>query len=513
MKEDYGMTNETVETSAENTGMNSSPQKVDWNEKYGKKKRGKKKVKPWVVILIVVILLGAIAAGGIVVKNRVKKMTDSLGKETVVEEYGKKDMTAYVIETGTIESQNVEYVTTTLQYPVKELKVKVGDRVKSGDVICTIDSEKIDEEIDALEAQASDEDRRQAKEIELSYRELSQTKESTGRNVSRALSDIKEARNEYNDAVDDYNDANKAYKKAVKKAGKATSTDAVKKANKAVSDLAATVKALKMAVEEKDAALKAAESAYEQVSDGQKEAIQTAENSNERVMANVPTYSAIATQLAEYYQMKNDSVIISQTSGIVTDINATEGLPASGSIMTIEDDQNLQISVNIKEKDIFKVKEGADVELSSASLEESSGKGSVETVYRFVPKVESKESSLALAGSGGDSSPEYTVIIKVSDFTDLLLGMRVKVKIATGNELSVNAVPYTAIMEEDGEEYVYVAQESGSSGFYMAVKKEIETGENGDYYTEITGGKLEEGDKVICFPDTVLEGSLVKIKE
>ena len=47
----------------------------------------------------------------------------------------------------------------------------------------------------------------------------------------------------------------------------------------------------------------------------------------------------------------------------------------------------------------------------------------------------------------------------------------------------------------------------------MAVRKDIETGESGDYYTEIVGGDLEPGDKVTCYPDKVFEGSIVKITE
>ena len=92
--------------------------------------------------------------------------------------------------------------------------------------------------------------------------------------------------------------------------------------------------------------------------------------------------------------------------------------------------------------------------------------------------------------------------------------MKIKVKIATGNEIKVLAVPYTAIMtdEDDDKEYVYIAKDQGS-GLYMAVRKDIETGESGDYYTEIVGGDLEPGDKVICYPDKVFEGSIVKITE
>ena len=481
--------------------------KVSWEEKYGKKKKGKKVNKAIIAIIIAVVLV----AGGAAVygyTQLIKKTTEGLGKETLVEEYKQQDLTAYINSTGTIESQEVQSVVTTLQYPIKEIKVEVGDRVKAGDTVCIIDDKDIDERIDALEAQASDEERREAKEIEISQRQLNQTKEASGRNVSKAKNGVNEAQEDYDEAVEEYDKAKKAYDKAVKKLKKATATDAVKKGTNKVAEKKAALEQAEMAMNEKESIYKSSKDSYDQVVEGQKEAVQSAQNSNELTLSGISSYSAIANELAAYYEMKEQTIIKAEHDGIVTSVSATEGLVPTGIILQIENDQKLRVNVDIKERDIFKIKEGMEVVLSNDTLEDVSGKGKVSKVISFVVGSSSEQSALGMQAAESG----YSAVIDINEQNNMLLGMSVKTKIATGSEMSVMAVPYTAIMcDEDDTEYVLVAKEM--SGMYMTERRNVETGETGDYYTEITGGDLEPGDKVILYPDTVAEGGIVKIKE
>ena len=69
------------------------------------------------------------------------------------------------------------------------------------------------------------------------------------------------------------------------------------------------------------------------------------------------------------------------------------------------------------------------------------------------------------------------------------------------------AVPYDLVKtDDDGNSYVLVA-EANADGSATAVKKNITVGEEADYYTEVTGGDLSEGDKLIYdYSGTVMEG-------
>ena len=50
--------------------------------------------------------------------------------------------------------------------------------------------------------------------------------------------------------------------------------------------------------------------------------------------------------------------------------------------------------------------------------------------------------------------------------------------------------------DDNGDSYVLVA-EANEDGTATAVRKNIKVGEEVDYYTEVTGGDLKEGDQLI----------------
>lgn len=498
-----------------NQTSTEAPKKVNWNEQYGKK-TGKKKGKKGLIIglAIAAVVVGVIVYGFIKVKSAVKTAQDTLlGDGTLVEAYGEKDMSTYVDTTGTVESQNTETVYTTLQYPVEEIKVSVGDHVKKGDVVCIIDDSEIETKISDLEAQASDADRVAAKQIEQANHTLSNTASSNSRTLDSANQGISEAKKAFDDADTDYYEKLATYNSEYEKAAKvATSTDAIENN--------ASVKAAKAALDTatdtwyaKQYAYYSATDSYSDTAAAASESYTTAKDSADlTIINNTSSYSATASQLASYYDMKNKTVVIAPIDGIVTSIQAAEGAVATGQLMTIMDDKNLELNVEIKEKDIFLVDEGMEVEFSNSALENVTGTGKVESINDFAAPstAVSASSSSQTATAAVDNA--FKAKLVVTDYTDMLLGMKVKARISTGEEMKTNAVPYTAISASAEGDYVYVAEEAGN-GMYTVVKKSITKGMNGDYYVQVTGGELEPGDKVIVYPSTVIEGGIVSIKE
>lgn len=474
-----------------------------WEEKYGKKKKDKKKGKKGLIIGIIIAVIAVILIVYVVkmVKSSVAAVQEAMGEGTVVEEFGEKDMSAYIDVTGTVESQNVERVTTSLTYPVEEIKVKVGDHVKKGDVVCVIDSSEIDDKIEELEEQASDEDKIHAKEIETASHNLSTQKSTNDRALDSANVTVSEAKKAFDDADADYYEKKDAYDAAV---ASETSTD---------EEIAAAKEALDAASDvwyEKQYAYDQATSAYNDTLETTSESYQSVKDSTDMtVISNSSSYSSTASQLADYYKMKNNTEIIAETSGVVTSIDAVEGVAASGSIMTIQDDASFQLIVPIKERDIFTIKEGMKVELSSNTLTNVKGSGTITSVYDFA--VEGTP-TISATGQTSAGDNEFKAVIEVDDATDILLGMKLKCRIVTGDEISVDAVPYTAIISDVDGDYVYVAEEAGN-GFYMVSRRAVEKGMSGDYYTEITGGELHQGDKVVTYPNTVTADSVITIKE
>ena len=489
--------------------------KMSWDEKYGKKK-GKKKGKKGLIIalIIIVAVVGLGAYGYSKAKGAAQALSDSLGDGTLVEEFGQKDMSAYVDVTGVAESQKVEKVITTLQYPVKEIKVAVGDKVKAGDVVCTIDTTEIDEQIDDLEAQASDAEKVKAKELETAYHNVNSAASNRDRAINGANRNIDETKKDFENADADYYKKLEDYNQAVAAAeAVATNTDAVQ-ADPAVRAAKAALDAANEAWYIKEAAYKQATNSYDDAAASAEQSYQSAVDSAELTSINSSSYSPTTAQLAKYYAMKNDSVILSGTTGVVTSVDATVGLASPGVIMTIQDDKNLEVNADIKEKDIFSIKEGMNVEFSNSTLTNVTGKGSIVKINNFATSEAASTSAMTAAAAGQAAAPENTfkVKLKIAESTDIMIGMKLKARIATGEELKTNAVPYTAIMGDAEGDYVYVA-EAMSGEMYQVVRKNVEKGMSGDYYTEIKGGDLVEGDKVISYPSTVQEGSIIKINE
>ncbi len=539
--------------------------KNDWNEKFGKKD-GKKAGKKGLIIGIVVAVVFIVAAIGIFnkLKQGMQAAKDALGDGAIVDEYGKKDMSTYVDVTGTVESQEVVNVTTSLAYPVDEIKVEVGDHVKKGDVLCKINTDDIDEKIEALEAQASDEDRMKAKELESAAHSVNAAAGSKNRAVNEAGRAIEGSKAEYDAAVAEYNALKEAYDTAVAErtayaAAKKEYDDAMKAKQEtteapapadeapvegetpaegegtteapapapeptpepvAPTPPAMTDKefeALELEYQTAAAKVPAAEAAYNQASGSYNDTVaaaaegyQTAKDQSDlTVISNTQSYSQISVELANCYKDKNDAVIIAETSGIVTSINATEGLPANGAIMTIENDEKLKMDVDVKEKDIFSVKEGMTVEFSNSSLTNVNGTGKVDKVIQFATTGAPTTNANGQVSAGDNA---FKATLTIDNYKDVLLGMKLKARIATGEELTTEVVPYTAIMSDVDGDYVYVAEPAGN-GMYMVARKSIEKGMSGDYYTEVTGGDLEEGDLVIAYPSTVTENSVITIRE
>ncbi len=483
-----------------NQSMPADSKKKGKKDKKDKKKKGKKGLIIGLVIGAAVI--GIAVYGAKKVNSAVNQAKEAMGDGTVVDEYGKKDMSTYIDVTGTVESQNVENVYTNLTYPVKEIKVKVGDSVKKGDVLCTIDTEEIDENIEQLEAQASEDERIKAKQIESASHSISSAAASKERTVDEANQAIDEARKAFEDADADYYEKLDEYNAAVE----SEAGEEVIQTKKAALDLAeetwyAKQYAYDQATDSFSDTAAAASENYQSVKD----------SADVTIINNSSNYSQTSVSLAKYYKMKNDSVIIAETSGVVTSVNAVEGIPANGVLLTIQDDKNLELTVGIREKDFFSVKEGMNVELSNSSLDNVTGTGTVTQLNNFAT-ADTSVAPTAAAAAAAPADNTYKAKITVSSFTDMMLGMKVKARIATGEEMTTEAVPYTAIMSDAYGDYVYVAQEA-SAGMYMVVKKEVTKGMSGDYYTEITSGELEEGDLVICYPSTVKENDVITVNK
>ena len=212
----------------------------------------------------------------------------------------------------------------------------------------------------------------------------------------------------------------------------------------------------------------------------------------------VPADAAAFTLLKEQLE---DCNITAPCGGVVTAVNVSVGDVNADSktpLVTIEDTSSLKMVATVEEADILKIEEGMKATVTADAMGDETINGTVTRVVRVKGQ--------STGSDGQTTSGGYSVEISL-DNKELLVGMEVKAKVMIKEKGEVLAIPYDLVKtDDDGNTYVLVA-EANADGSATAVKKNITVGEEVDYYTEVTGGDLAEGDKLIYdYSGTVTEG-------
>jgi hypothetical protein len=162
-------------------------------------------------------------------------------------------------------------------------------------------------------------------------------------------------------------------------------------------------------------------------------------------------------------------------------------LTAGQTAFQIIDLQEMRVMAQVEETDIPNVQEGQSVEIFLDAYPDITFGGKVTQVG-----VKSQ------TGSAGTTI--FPVVVQM-DRTDipLRLGYNATVDIKVLSKSDVIAVPITAIIEEDGTEYVFVVEDG------KAYLREIEAGDRTEEWVQVVSG-LDEGERI------VVEGAQ-KVKE
>ena len=437
-----------------------------------KPKKGKKKV----VIIVLVVLIIVVA----VIGNAVKKMTSQVATavNTVeVEPVQKRDQDRRDGPADrhrgarTVSGITKNNVTSKALAEITAVNVQVGDIVKEGDVLCTLDSSTIKDQVADLERDMSD-----------TNATNSINSQQTAETVSRAQEDQQTQLAAAQKAIDDAKDAYNAQSIMWDK-----SED---KSDAEFQSLLAAQKAVTTAEED-----------YQKVLETTNRTIEDAQLAVELDKYKT-TDSTSKDKLTDLKEQLADCNITAPCGGVVTAVNVSVGdvnADSKTALVTIEDTSSLKMVATVEEADILKIEEGMKATVTADAMGDETINGTVTRVVRV--KGQSTGSDGQTTTSGG-----YSVEISL-DNTELLIGMEVKAKVMIKERGNVLAVPYDLVKtDDDGNSYVLIAQ-ANDDGSATAVKKNITVGDEVGYYTEVTGGDLAEGDKLIYdYSGTVTEG-------
>lgn len=186
--------------------------------------------------------------------------------------------------------------------------------------------------------------------------------------------------------------------------------------------------------------------------------------------------SAAASQSSAEQQYEN-GVIVAPVDGVISNRTATIGqVVAPGTaLMTVQDIQQVYAVVNVEQKDLSQVHIGQQ---ATVSLEAYPGK-----VFPGVVEVMNPEAASA--------NRMFRTKVKLDNSSgELKAGMFAKVQLATGSSMKVLAVPQSAVVQKQGQNYVFVLENS------KALRRPVEIGEITGNTILIKSG-LQPGDQVI----------------
>lgn len=510
----------------------------------------KKKKKLWIPILIVLALIIGIVSISL---KRMGSQIEMAANTVEIEPVAKRDLSDSISMKGTISGESKTNVMSIASAEVTSVSVQPGDIISEGDPLVTLDTADLEKEIASLGTDITNADAIAQNETAQKKDSLNQAVEDQNTALSRAQSTIDEAQRDLDSTQNNYNsckdsldkkngslsDAKRELEAAEKELQKAstalesaqtaytadpddkklkkaydaalkTQTEkqtAYEKAQLSLTNLQTDIASLEAELSTYDSSIKAAQNTLESA----KESYADTATSTARTVAaaqnavNMEQYQSddshsLSEKLDNLKKQLDDCTLTAPCSGVVTAVNVSVGdnYAAGTTMITIEDTSALKVTVDVEEANILKLQEGMKAVITTDATGEEEISGTVTRVVRV------KNQSTGETGTTGSYSAEISI-----DNTELLVGMSAKARIILQEKGSVLAVPYDLIrLDDDGSNYVLVAV-GNEDGTATAVRKNIVCGEEVDYYTEITGGDLKEGDMLIYdYNGTVTEGQI-----
>ena len=179
-----------------------------------------------------------------------------------------------------------------------------------------------------------------------------------------------------------------------------------------------------------------------------------------------------------------DCTLTATMDGTITALDATVGAVCSGTVATIQDVDNLTVEVTIPASSVGRLKTGLQCNITSDATDD--------TVTGTLTRID------PVANDNGSFGA--TVTVNGQD-SGLLVGIPAKVEIVISTKDNVFTVPRDAVgTNDDGS--TYVLRKTGGEGVDMTFEQVAVTeGDTNDYYVEITGNDLNEGDVIRATAD------------
>lgn len=455
-----------------------------------------------IISLIAVILIVAVGFGIYKFKFAKTKTTQNNVRYTTLK---KTKIESTISSSGAIKSGNSTNVYSNFTYNVQSINVSIGDVVKKGDVLATIDTTTLEQDIAQNEQSVAASEQKAQLTLASSKQKYDNLQYLHDNNLN---TDVINAEKALDAAKLDLEEKQKIYEydKAMLANGQ-VSQDTVNKAQTDYQNAQGTV-------DKNSVALEAAKVTSDQN-------LAQAKTDYDTAVANANDHSARLQLENKKNQLKNREVV-APVDGTVTNINAVVGQESSGALFVIQDLSNLIVNVTVDETDINKIKVGQRAEITT----DASGSDIIEgQIVSFEPVSSSasantsttstsngKTSSSSTSSSNSTSSDvTFNVKVQITGQNDKIkVGMNSVVNIVTDEKDDVYAVPYQTVLSKNGKYDVFAAVDEG--GKYVVKEIPVTEGIQSAANVEIQGD-ISDGMILLDSPSSYTVGSTVDIKK
>lgn len=434
----------------------------------------------------------------------------------------KTSLTDSVSVTGTVASGSTASVTASdsvKTYKVTAVNVAVGDTVHKGDVIATLDTSDVEKQIENAQQSYSD-------SVEEAQTNYNNSVEDQATNLAQLQEDLDKAQEDYDTlGLTDYyssmanangatgtnrelveyyyglyaeeiaglqntianlqiqltqaqNDGNADRQKEVQgQLDDYQNKLNIAKGQCSIPELGLqgfdTISQYYNQIEQYREALDKAQQAYDNAVTTNSRSVDSAETKLEQASRTSDTLTDLQSTL-------EDCTLTATMDGTITELNATVGSVCSGTVATIQDVNDLTVEVTIPANSVGKLSTGMQCNITSDATGDAEISG---TLTRIDPVANSEGNFGATVTVNGENS-------------GLLIGISAEVEIIINQKDNVFTVPRDAVgTHEDGTSYVL--RKTGGEGVDMTFEEvTVTTGDANDYYIEISGDDLAEGDVI-----------------
>lgn len=467
----------------------------------------KKKFKRKKLVIVLAVIVVLIVALVCFAKAKLSSVSEAANL-IQLQQIEKRDLSDSISLTGTVNGETQINYSSTAASEITAVNVQVGDVVAEGDVLATLDKDSIEKQISTLEKSLSNAAALKQNEAQQNQRTLERAKEDQKTQLDQANQAINSADAAYTEAQNNVNNLSSQVNKLSSQVSAAADEEEKAALQEQLTSLEAELKSAKAELSSADSARTEARNSYNSVKTSTDDAIYAAQNAIDNAKYSQTDDSDTQTQLDQLKKTLEDCTVTCKSAGIVTAVNVAAGdmNTANAVMITVENNTDMVVTANVTEKDILKLQEGMKAIVTSDAIDDVEINAEIIKVVKVYNSSAPATAQTGTETSAAAATSGYSIQIKL-DSCDLLSGMSAKAKIVLTDRKDILAVPYDLVQEdESGDKYVLCAEDNGD-GTYTAVKKTVTVGDEINYYTELTGGEVLEGDYIIMDYD-VTEGDV-----